>query len=383
MTQTPSAPTSETVAAQDSATVRDGSADFDAYHGRWRLLNRRLRDVFDPDCDEWVEFGASTEVQPIFGGLGNFEFTHNEADPPFDALTVRLYDPATGLWRIWWASARVPGELGLGTVVAAAQLKMMAALPAELRDRAGRISARFHLDAPGWYRDADPVPHLAAAAAAVWEEQVIEIRYRRWKAPEEVTRTLQPYGLVLKAGRWYLAAAQPGEAGGASRVATYRVSQILDLRPVNESFERPADFDLTGYWQAYLADFESRRHRGAAVVRLSPAGRDRARHLLEPAASRAIGQTAGPPDASGWIRAVIPIESPAHAASDLLRLGADAEVLEPPELRDLMTATVEALTRTYDRAPVGDDGNRATLRKSPNDLAGPAGGTRPGAEGAP
>ena len=118
MTETPSAPTSELPERQGSApvrddTVRDGSADFDAYHGRWRLLNRKLRDVFDPDCDEWIEFGGTTDVQPIFGGLGNVEFSHNEADPPFDALTVRLYDPATGLWRIWWASARFPGELGL------------------------------------------------------------------------------------------------------------------------------------------------------------------------------------------------------------------------------------------------------------------------------
>ncbi|HEY1641674.1 MAG TPA: YafY family protein [Streptosporangiaceae bacterium] len=248
--------------------------------------------------------------------------------------------------------AGLPGpaaELGLGTVVATAQLKMMAALPAELRDRAGRISARFHLDAPGWYTGSDPAPYLAAAAAAVWDEQVIEVRYRRWKAPDEVTRTLQPYGLVLKAGRWYLAAAGGSEPG---RVATYRVSQILDLRPVSERFERPADFDLAGYWQAYLADFESRRHRGTAVIRLSPAGRDRARHLLEPAVSRAIGQTAGPPDESGWVRAVIPVESPAHAASDLLRLGADAEALEPAELRALMISTIEQLARAY--APPAD-----------------------------
>jgi predicted DNA-binding transcriptional regulator YafY len=96
-----------------------------------------------------------------------------------------------------------------------------------------------------------------------------------------VTRTLRPYGLVLKAGRWYLVA-----AGTPGRVATYRVSQILDLRPREDHFGRPADFDLAGYWQAYLAEWESRRHRGEAVIRLSPDGRERARHLLEPAARR-------------------------------------------------------------------------------------------------
>jgi predicted DNA-binding transcriptional regulator YafY len=182
-----------------------------------------------------------------------------------------------------------------------------------------------------------------------------------------VTRTLRPYGLVLKAGRWYLVA-----AGTPGRVATYRVSQILDLRPREDHFGRPADFDLAGYWQAYLAEFESRRHRGEAVIRLSPDGRERARHLLEPAASRSIDQTAGPPDTSGWVRAVIPIETPAHAASELLRLGADVEALQPAELRDLMTAIVGRLARTYGAAmheeqctaPVGGGASRATLRKS-------------------
>jgi hypothetical protein len=112
MTETPSVPVSESTSAPVSAAVRDGSADFDPYHGRWRLLNRKLRDVLDPDCMEWVEFEATTEVQPIFGGLGNVEFSHNDYDPPFDGLTLRLYDPGAGLWRIWWASTRAPGQLG-------------------------------------------------------------------------------------------------------------------------------------------------------------------------------------------------------------------------------------------------------------------------------
>jgi predicted DNA-binding transcriptional regulator YafY len=77
-------------------------------------------------------------------------------------------------------------------------------------------------------------------AESLWRERVLRIRYHRWKAPQEVTRTLHPYGLVLKAGRWYPV------GRGTGRLATYRVSAILSLETLDEHFTRPADFDLAG-----------------------------------------------------------------------------------------------------------------------------------------
>jgi predicted DNA-binding transcriptional regulator YafY len=231
-------------------------------------------------------------------------------------------------------------ELGLGAVVAAARRKLDAALAPEHRDRAARVEERFHLDAPGWYRDADQVPDLAAVADAVWRQRRIHVLYHRWRAPQEVWRTLDPYGLVLKAGRWYLVA-----GGGGTR--TYRVSQIRRIQVLDEGFERPAGFDLAAYWRSYLADFDARRHRDRAAVRLSPDAVRRLPDLLDAVVVRAVEATAEAPDAAGWVRAVIPIESVEHAASELLRLGADAEVLEPPALGERLAATVAALARTY------------------------------------
>src|SRR5919106_6821713 len=74
-------------------------------------------------------------------------------------------------------------ELGLGTVVAAARLKVLAALPPELRARASRLAERFHLDAPGWFKPVEQVPHLGVLAEAVWEDRVVEVRYER---PEKI-----------------------------------------------------------------------------------------------------------------------------------------------------------------------------------------------------
>lgn len=97
--------------------------------------------------------------------------------------------------------AGVPGpaaELGLGTVLAAAELKLLAALPPELRARAGRLRERFHSDAPGWFRDGERPAHLATVADAVWNGRGLRVRYRRWGG--EVARTMEPLGLVLKGG---------------------------------------------------------------------------------------------------------------------------------------------------------------------------------------
>ncbi|MFJ2188498.1 helix-turn-helix transcriptional regulator [Kitasatospora sp. NPDC087861] len=239
--------------------------------------------------------------------------------------------------------AALPGpaaELGLGEVLAAAQLKLRAALPAELRERAGRIQERFLLDAPGWYGNGDETPHLPAVAAAVWGRRVISVRYRRWTAPEEVERRLEPYGLVLKAGRWYLVAASGGD------LRTYRVDKILELRLLDEEFSTPPGFDLGAHWQAQLSDFHARLHTGEAVVRLSPRGVGRVREQLGHAVADAVATT-GALDTDGWTVATVPIESVDHAHGEFLKLGTDLEVLQPQSLRARIATTVRTLAARY------------------------------------
>ncbi|MET9408541.1 YafY family protein [Streptomyces sp. NPDC002935] len=231
--------------------------------------------------------------------------------------------------------AGVPGpaaELGLGSVLAAAQLKVRAALPHELREHADRVSGRFHLDAPGWYADADETPYLPAVADAVWNSRVLHFLYRRWREPTDVERRLEPYGLVLKAGRWYVVAG-PGPR-------TFRVDQILELSTSGEEFTRPEGFDLAAYWTAYQRDFHERLHRAEAVVRIAPGTR------LSGPAGHAVTVN-GRTEKDGWTCATVPVESVDQAHDDFLRLGTAIEVLEPPELRARIAATIVELARRY------------------------------------
>jgi hypothetical protein len=92
----------------------DPANAFDFIYGRWNVHNRKLRDNADPACDEWVEFGATSEAYAVLDDVGHIDRMLVPDPPdggPFQAITLRLYNPADHTWRIWWSSTRVPGRL--------------------------------------------------------------------------------------------------------------------------------------------------------------------------------------------------------------------------------------------------------------------------------
>jgi predicted DNA-binding transcriptional regulator YafY len=234
-------------------------------------------------------------------------------------------------------------DLGLGSVLAATQLKLLAALPPEFRERAARIRDRFHLDAPGWLRESDAPPYLATVAEAVWTQRRIEIRYER--ANRVVgERVLDPLGLVLKGGTWYLVAQPATDDGRGPR--TYRVSRVLGAAVRDEEALRPDGFDLEQFWTEYQRGYEKRVYRDTAVIRLSSAGRELL-FLVGAVPARRARAAMSEPDADGWTHTRLPIESVRHAQHALLQLGEHVEVLEPPELRRLIAETAAGLVRRY------------------------------------
>lgn len=240
--------------------------------------------------------------------------------------------------------AGLPGpaaELGLAEVAAAAELKLLAALPPEPRSHASKMRERFLLDVPSWYRSADDVPYLGEVSEAVWGEQSLRMTYRRW-GRQDVERVVHPYGLVLKGGSWYMVAAPPG---GTPR--TYRVARILSLRTLPERFTRPEGFDLAEFWRAYAREFRERMYTAEAVIKLAPGREDLLAYTMGADVITAAVAEAGEPDPEGWTTLTVPIESLTHARWLLLRMGADVEVLEPPELRELMRDAVGQLAKLY------------------------------------
>ncbi|HEY1368405.1 MAG TPA: WYL domain-containing protein [Gaiellaceae bacterium] len=264
---------------------------------------------------------AGVPVEAVRGPAGGYRLAGGYRT----RLTGLTGDEAEALF-----AAGMPGpaaELGLGSELAAARLKVLAAMPSELQERATRASRLFHLDTRGWFRAGDRVPHLPTLADAVWRGCRVRMRYR--EGPRVVQRTIDPLGLVLKGGAWYLIARR------AVGMRVYRVSRVASARALETPFERPAGFELASYWDEWSRAFEESRARVDVTVRVAEEvirflGRDR---RVEPDG-----------------RVVVRFESLGDAYRDLLRFGADVEVLEPLELRTRLAETARELVARYGAA---------------------------------
>lgn len=226
--------------------------------------------------------------------------------------------------------AGLPGpatELGLGGMASSARQKMIASLHPDLREQADRVANRLHVDAVDWYRAQETPPFLRDAADAVWNSHRIEVKYESWRGTSR--RELEPLGLVLKAGVWYLIAKIVGKTGAL----TFRLANIQEFRCSRRHFKRPARFDLARYWRDALDRYEADLYRLTAHVAVSPRGqRWLANGRVKTApVPQGAGSAAVPP---GWKECLLPIESVEQGARTLLGYGAQVKIVGPKELRN-------------------------------------------------
>jgi predicted DNA-binding transcriptional regulator YafY len=256
----------------------------------------------------------------------------------------------------------VPGalrEMGLEDTASAARLKVSAALLPSLRDAPRTAAQRFHLDAPAWFSEPPTPESLSTVAEAVWDDRPILARYRRGPGDTDVERVLEPYGLVLKAGVWYLCARVPEHADpGPGPFRVYRVDRFTSVEvsghrgPVsgqgpNERFTRDDAFDLPAFWEERAEQFTRSILRAEVVVRLSAEGVRRLPYAVDPVAARDALSAGGDPDERGRVTVTLAVESAEVAHTQLAALGPEAEVLSPPELRARFARDAQRLRALY------------------------------------
>jgi predicted DNA-binding transcriptional regulator YafY len=230
----------------------------------------------------------------------------------------------------------------LGAAAASARLKMLASLPSGWREQADRVGECLHIDPVDWYRAQDKPKFLKEVADAVWHGHRISVDYESWRGAAR--RELEPLGLVLKAGAWYLVA----RVAGNERVRTYRLASMQALKGSARLFKRPRGFDLARTWQASAARFESELHKLQARLRVSPRAMKWLLNARIPVDVRpvAVGESTAPLRAD-WCEVTMPLESIEQGVRQLLSFGAEVEVLEPRELRAELLRLASHLVAIY------------------------------------
>jgi predicted DNA-binding transcriptional regulator YafY len=153
-------------------------------------------------------------------------------------------------------------QLGITQLLRSALLKLLQALPDQSRQDAAWIQQRIHLDSESWQQDENNAAFLQAAQHAIWEQHPAIITYTN-RASEDMLMELKPYGLVAKAGIWFLI----GEVD--TQVQAFRLSRIRSFQEKKEQFTRPAGFDLQTFWREWVIRYEAGRPERIAHRTLS------------------------------------------------------------------------------------------------------------------
>ncbi|WP_393060798.1 helix-turn-helix transcriptional regulator [Streptomyces sp. LN549] len=237
--------------------------------------------------------------------------------------------------------------LGLDEAIASALRKVMAALPAPHRPAAELTSRRILVDPVRWMSGPRAVVDIADLYDAVFADRRLRLRYRHSGTRTARTYTVDPYGLVVKAGVWYLVADHDAEP------RLYRADRVRGVTLTEDPVVRRPGVELTHVWEELRRQVEERQGEFTLRVRVH---RSRLDLFLRLNAGVLTGRPRPDEQDGEWLRADLAVESVEWARS-LLSFGPNVEVLEPPEARAVVAAHAAAVMALYgDREPGASGG---------------------------
>ena len=229
-------------------------------------------------------------------------------------------------------------DLGLGVDRDRAMQKISGALNDVQRKAALKTSRRIHLDQRRWHQAPQPQEFLSALRRAVWDDQCVSLRYRDRDAKIS-ERSVDPLGLVAKAGVWYLVARSGDE------LRTFRAERILSVTRLDHSFVRPPDFDLDSYWAKWIADVEESSKRFEVIFGLPASMLDEVSRYWE---IHLLTQRPENADEEVRVRAVFPARE--AALHQLMAWGARVRIIEPSDICAEIVTTARAIVSQYENS---------------------------------
>lgn len=215
-------------------------------------------------------------------------------------------------------------DLGVSQDLKGTVLKLTQSLSQSHLEQAEVVRQRLHLDSSRWFQSNTPSTHLRVVQQAIWNNQQIELTYRRADGKKS-QRLVNPYSLVAKAGLWYLIA--ESDRG----FITYRVSRIEATKMQDTQFVRLKSFNLVDYWESWVKEYETSRPQYPVKMRVSSKAADMLPFVLDE--SIQITLDSAQIDSAGWRLLSYIFERHDEARMFALGMGPLIEVLEPEALR--------------------------------------------------
>jgi predicted DNA-binding transcriptional regulator YafY len=232
--------------------------------------------------------------------------------------------------------------LGLDEAARSARIKLLAALSSSARTSVEYTRQRLHIDPTGWSRSPDSVELLPVIQDGIWMNKVVQLSYQRADG-KVVEREVHPLGLVAKGQTWYLVGAVK------EGMRTYRVSRILAAGLCEDDAVRPEGFNLRSYWEASMAEFQTRLPQ--YLVRLEVSAKILPRVGFGISFARV--EETGEPGSDGWTPVTINFGVPDEAIAFVLRFPEDVRIIDPPEVRDKVLERARVIVELFGRADEG------------------------------
>ncbi|WP_379152018.1 helix-turn-helix transcriptional regulator [Paenibacillus sp. sgz5001063] len=230
---------------------------------------------------------------------------------PFDALTVS------------------------GLKLKNALLKLENTLPDAYQEDISKAKNRFYYDNTPWWQERAEIPCLEQLRSAVWKCSSIQIQYRKVNG-HLTCRNVQPYGLIVKQGEWYLAAYC--ESAGAIR--TFKCERITTVEDIGGKYTIPADFILEDYWLSKKEAFKQncKQEEYYPVVVRTRKGQQQRMNEFEIVDTKEIDE---------HMDFTLNLYSYESACRQVMKLLNEAEIMNPPVIRKYIKEQLELLQTVY------------------------------------
>lgn len=231
-------------------------------------------------------------------------------------------------------------QLGFGDELRTALLKLTAALPDTSRDESERVHQRIFLDSTWWKQSVGFLPYLQALYKAIWEDHLVRMTYKSYGYIPFV-QIVEPYGLISKAGVWYLVYKFHGQ------FRVFIVTELTEVSILHDTFTRTIGFDLELFWKNWCKQQESIQELYLTQI------------LVNPAILSDIKKEFGNPrfieidekkthHRTGWAAVELAFRSLLDARTRLLPFGGSIEVLDPLALRLSLQDYAKQISAIYE-----------------------------------